>query len=76
MKGAKLPAYIENVARGILKSGRVTDKGQAIQMAIGVMKNWASGQGNVKPEVRAAATAALAEWERLKAQANATPNKK
>jgi hypothetical protein len=61
-----LPAYIQNVAKGILKRGKT--ESQAIQMAIGVIKNWASGRGKVSPEVRAAAAKALAQWEALKAK--------
>jgi 2'-5' RNA ligase len=72
-KGNKLPNYIEQVAQGLMKGGK--SRSQAIQMAIGVVKNWASGKGNVSPEVRAAAGAAVAEWEALKAKAKATPNK-
>jgi hypothetical protein len=64
-----LPAYIQNVAKGIIKSGH--SESQAIQMAIGVMKNWASGRGKVSPEVRAAAAKALAEWEAKKAASHA-----
>jgi hypothetical protein len=54
---------------------RGMDRSRAIATAIGVMKNWASGQGKVHPEVRAAAGAALAEWEAAKMKAHATPNK-
>jgi hypothetical protein len=64
-----LPAYIQNVAKGIIKSGKT--ESQAIQMAIGVMKNWASGRGKVSPEVRAAAAKALAQWEAKKAASHA-----
>lgn len=71
-KGNKLPNYIEQVAQGLMKHGR--GRSEAIQMAIGVVKNWASGQGKVSPEVRAAASAAVAEWEALKAKARAKPN--
>jgi hypothetical protein len=64
-----LPAYIQNVAKGIMKRGKT--ESQAIQMAIGVIKNWASGRGKVSPEVRAAAAKALAQWEALKAKQGA-----
>lgn len=40
----------------------------AIQKAIGVVKNWASGQGHVDANTRAAAAKAVAEWEKLKAE--------
>lgn len=64
-----LPAYIQNVAKGIMKSGKT--ESQAIGIAVGIMKNWASGRGKVKPEVRAAAAKALAEWEAKKAASHA-----
>lgn len=72
--GFKLPNYIENVAKGLMKSGR--DRTQAIQMAIGVCKRWASGGGNVHPEVRAAAAQAIAQWEALKARAKSVKSVK
>jgi hypothetical protein len=65
-KGLELPAYIQNVAKGIMKSGTL-DKGTAIEYAIGTIKRWATGGGNVTPAVRAASVKALAEWEALKA---------
>ena len=66
-KGWKLPNYVENVARGIMKTGK--SRSHAIQIAIGVLRNWANGGGDVTPEVRAAAAKALAQWEQLKARA-------
>jgi hypothetical protein len=41
----------------------------AIQMAIGIVKNWAAGKGNVDANTRAAAAKAVAQWETLKAKA-------
>jgi hypothetical protein len=69
----QLPAYIQNVAKALMRNGK--SKSQAIQIAIGTVKNWAEGKGNVSPEVRAAAAKAVAEWEAEKAKARATPNK-
>jgi len=66
-QGWQLPAYIQNVAHGILRTGKT--KSQAIQIAIGKIKDWARGGGDVGPEVVAAAQKALAEWEALKARA-------
>jgi rubrerythrin len=40
----------------------------AIQMAIGIVKNWASGKGNVDSNTRAAAAKAVAQWTALKAK--------
>ncbi len=59
-----MPEYICRVARGIMRSGRA--KQTAIQMAIGRMKVWAAGGGNVKADTRAKAAAAVAEWEKMK----------
>lgn len=64
-----LPAYIQNVAKGIMKSGK--SESTAIASAIAVMKRWASGVGHVSPEVRAAAAKALAEWEAKRAASRA-----
>jgi len=72
-KSLQLPAYIQNVAKALMRNGKT--KSQAIQIAIGTVKNWAEGKGNVSPEVRAAAAKAVAEWEAAKAKARATPNK-
>ena len=73
-KSLSLPPYIQNVAHSLMTK-RGMDKSRAISTALGVAKNWASGRGNVQPEVRAAATAALAQWDAAKAKARATPNK-
>lgn len=69
----QLPAYIQNIAKALMRDGKT--KSQAIQIAIGTVKRWASGGGGVTPEVRAAAAKAVAEWEAAKAKARATPNK-
>lgn len=73
-KSLSLPPYIQNIAHSLMEK-RGLDKSKAIQMAIGVTQNWASGRGNVSPEVKAAATAAVSAWEAAKAKARATPNK-
>lgn len=65
--GFKLPNYIEQVARGLEQAGR--SESEAISMAIGVVRRWATGGGNVTAEVRAASAAAIAEWEATKARA-------
>jgi 2'-5' RNA ligase len=71
-KGWKLPDYVENVARGIMQGGQ-PDESMAIATAIAACKRWATGAGNVTPEVRAASAKAIAEWEALKAAAPGTP---
>ncbi|MDB4897203.1 MAG: hypothetical protein JWN15_3465 [Firmicutes bacterium] len=73
-KSLSLPPYIQNLAHSFIEK-RGMEKSKAVQMAIGVTKNWASGKGKVHPEVRAAATSAVAEWEAAKMKARATPNK-
>ena len=64
-----LPAYIQNVAKGIMKSGKA--ESSAIASAIAVCKRWASGGGNVSQEVQAAAAKAIAQWEAKKAASHA-----
>lgn len=56
-----------------MKSGM--SEGRATATAINACKRWRSGGGNVSPEVRAAATAALAELEAKEARAKATTNR-
>jgi hypothetical protein len=65
-----LPEYICEVARGIKRSGKSTSN--AIQIAIGTIQRWARGQGDVNADTRAKAAAALAEWEKKRAQAKAS----
>lgn len=62
-----LPKYIRMVAHAFLRKGK--DMSGAIRMAVGVVRNWAEGKGNVTPKVQAAAAAAIAEWE-AKAKGN------
>lgn len=68
-----LPKYIEEVAIGIMKSGKTRE--QAIPIAISRIKVWATGKG-VKPDTQARSIAALAQWEKLKAKAAAARGKK
>lgn len=65
-KQIQLPAYIQNLAHALIRSGH--PESAAIAIAIATVKRWASGGGKVHPEVRAAAAKALAEWEKLKAE--------
>lgn len=60
-----LPKYIRMVAHAMIKKGH--DKSKAIGMAVGIVRNWAEGKGDVTPKVRAAAQKAIAEWEAKKA---------
>lgn len=67
-KKGGLPPYVCRVARGIMRSGR--SRQTAIQMAIGRVKVWAAGGGNVKADTRAKAAKAVAQWEKMKLSAH------
>jgi hypothetical protein len=79
VKGMQLPAYIQNVAHALIRSGAAVDEGRAIEMAVGVVKNWAAGHDGhghtVSADVQAAATRAIAEWEAERARAHAQRSK-
>jgi hypothetical protein len=64
-----LPPYIQNVAKALVRGGQ--DESSAIATAIGTVKRWAAGGGGVHPEVKAAAAAALAQWEAKRGAAHA-----
>jgi len=59
-----LPFYVQHIADALQRSGM--EESQAIATALGAVKRWAEGGGNVHPEVRAAARRAVAEWQKLK----------
>jgi hypothetical protein len=61
-----LPAYVQHIAHDLMEK-RGKSESQAIQMAIGIVKRWARGGGNVDANTRAAAAKAVAEWEKMKA---------
>jgi peptidoglycan hydrolase-like protein with peptidoglycan-binding domain/ssDNA-binding Zn-finger/Zn-ribbon topoisomerase 1 len=62
-----LPPYIQHVAHDIHeKRGKTVS--EAIRIAIGVIKNWAHGHGNVDAGTKAAAAKALAQWTAMKAK--------
>lgn len=67
-KGMQLPAYIQHIANDLMQE-RGMPESVAIATAISQCKKWAASGGNVHPDTRAKAAAAIAEWERLKAQA-------
>ena len=72
-KGLQLPAYVQHVAHHLVALGH--PESQAIRMAIGVVKDWAAGRtpngkGQVHPDVQAAASKAVAEWEAAKGAAH------
>ena len=70
-KGMQLPPYIQHVAHHLVAEH---GESRAIEMAVGIVKNWAEGHdghGNaVHPDVQAAAAKNIAEWEALKARAS------
>jgi HK97 family phage prohead protease len=72
-KDWQLPAYIQHVANDLIKSGH--DESRAIEMAVGIVRNWAEGHngkgGKVSAETQAKAVKAMAEWESLKAATKA-----
>lgn len=61
-----LPKYIAELARGMMKRGMT--KSRAISSAIHMCKVWAAGGKNVKPDTRAKAAEAIAQWSALKAK--------
>jgi hypothetical protein len=63
-----LPLFIRAIAHALLRSGH--SESQAIEIAVGVVKNWASGGGKVTEKTRAKAAAAVAEWEKKKAESH------
>jgi hypothetical protein len=63
-----LPAYIEHIANALIAHGH--GESEAIQIAVGVVKSWASGGGKVDANTRAAAQKALGEWNAEKAAAH------
>jgi hypothetical protein len=64
-KAGGLPEYMRAVAHAFRRKG--LSESEAIQRAVGVVKNWAEGKGGVTAETRARAAAAVAEWEAKKA---------
>ena len=71
-----LPPYIKQIAED-LHTERGMTTGRAIATAINQVKRWARGGGDVKPDTRAKAVAALAQWEAMKGVSkHATHNQK
>lgn len=66
MRGG-LPGYFREVARSISEEHAIP-LDRAIPMAIGRIKTWARGGGNVKPDTIAKAAAAVAQWTKMKTQ--------
>lgn len=66
-----LPSYIERIAKHLHYERGMTI-GHAIAAAVNRVKKWAAGGDNVKPDTRAKAAKAVAEWEAKKGRARAT----
>lgn len=70
-KAGGLPKYIRMVAHALIRKGAT--KARAIATAVATMKRWAANVGGkVSEKVQAAAAKAIAEWEAMKAKADAT----
>ena len=65
-----LPLFARAVAHALIRGGHT--ESDAIQIAIGVIQDWAHGGGNVTAKTRAKAAATVAEWTAKKAAADAT----
>jgi HK97 family phage prohead protease len=57
-----LPPFLRAVAHALIRE-RGKSEGNAIQIAIGRIKRWAAGEGNVTAKTRAKAAAVVAWWE-------------
>lgn len=66
-KAGGLPSYIEKIANA-LHTEKGMDISRAISVAVGRVKKWAAGGGDVDADTRAKAAKAVAEWEALKAK--------
>jgi hypothetical protein len=62
-----LPSYIEDIALALIRDHGMTRE-HAIPVAINRVKKWAAGADGTKPDTKAKAAAAVAEWEALKAK--------
>lgn len=63
-KAGGLPPFIRAVAHALIRAGH--SKAQAIQIAVGTIRRWAEGGGDVTAKTRAKAAATIAEWEAKK----------
>jgi SPP1 gp7 family putative phage head morphogenesis protein len=59
-----LPPMVRAIVRALERNGH--SESSAIAVAIGAVKRWAAGGGNVHPSTRARAAAAVAHWESIK----------
>lgn len=68
-----LNPYVREVAHALVRKGH--SESQAIQIAWGVIRNWAEGKGKVSAKVRAGAAAAVADMDRKRAASHAESSK-
>lgn len=64
--GQSLPPYVRQIARSIEREQAVP-LSRAVSLALGAVKRWARGGGDVNADTRAKAAAAVAHWEKAKA---------
>jgi hypothetical protein len=69
-KAGGLPSYIKRIAKHLQEKGMT--ESHAIASAVNQAKRWCRGGQNVKADTITKACAAVADWERKKAQAHAT----
>ena len=63
-----LPRYIKDIAKALMKTHG--EQG-AYRLAVGIVKRWCRGEGEVSEKTRAKACKAVTEWEAKKARAHA-----
>lgn len=66
-KKGTLPPFVRAIAHALMRE-KGMPRSQAIALAIGAVKRWAAGGGNVSAKTRAKAVKSVAHWERLKAK--------
>jgi hypothetical protein len=71
--GETLDPFIRAIAHALIRDGM--PRSQAIAIAIGTVKRWARGGGNVSAKTRAKAIKAVARWEKSKLKAKAKRNR-
>ncbi len=72
VRGMQLPPYFQNIRNALQRAGHSDES--AYRITWGAIRRWASGSGNVHPEVRAAARKALAQLSEKQAEAHAHSN--
>jgi hypothetical protein len=70
-KAGGLPPFIRAVAHALMREGH--SKAKAIQLAVGTIRRWAAGGGDVTAKTRAKAAATIAEWDAKRSGKDAKP---